>query len=84
VSQYSIVNILRSNTVPEIVGESLNPTQTAKHLLGLVSQGPQRQQMLESFDEIIKSLSGADERAEFVGLDSASKRTAQLVKQLLI
>jgi lipid-A-disaccharide synthase len=83
VSQYSIVNILRPNTVPEIVGEYLDPTQTAKHLLDLVSQGPQRQQMLESFDEIIKSLSGADERAEFVGLDSASKRTAQLVKQLL-
>jgi len=83
VSQYSIVNILRPNTVPEIVGEDLSPNQTAQHIRELVTEGPQRQQMLSGFQEIIKSLSGADERPLFVGLDSASMRTAKLVQELL-
>lgn len=83
VSQYSIVNILRPDTVPEIVGETLSPVEASQSLLKLIDDGEERIEMLAGFNEIIQSLSGADDRQDFLGTSAASMRTAILIKNLL-
>jgi lipid-A-disaccharide synthase len=83
ISQYSIVNILRANTVPEIVGEVLSPSQAASQLMLLTSETKEREEMLDNFQTIINSLSGADNIEEFSGCTSASLRTAILVGKLI-
>jgi len=84
ISQYSIVNILRPHTVPEVVEErELNPDKAAEELLRIIAAGDARNKMLQGFSEIIASLSQADNLPCFAGCSGASERTARIIQELI-
>lgn len=83
ISQYSIVNILRPGTVPEVVGEILSPVTAADELSKLVGDTQPRRDMMQRFREVIDSLSQSDPLELFQGCTTASQRTARLVQGLI-
>lgn len=83
IKQFSIVNILRPDTVPEIVGENLDLDEAVRSMREILSDGRPRRAMIAAFDEIIEQLSGADDLPLFAGCKTASERTARLVQSLI-
>jgi lipid-A-disaccharide synthase len=70
----SLVNlILDKEVVKELIQEDCNPAEIANQLAPLLSDTPQRTQMLSDYEALAKS----------VGPAGASERTAKLVRKYL-
>ncbi len=83
IKEFSIVNILRANTISELLQEDLTPERIVKEVGDLLENSERRAEMRRHFMEIRESLSSFDQDAEFTNCTTPYERTAKLVKRIL-
>jgi lipid-A-disaccharide synthase len=82
-TEYSIVNVLRPGTVPELVQDDATPEATAHTLKLLLFDEVYRANIKAGLADVCAALRSYDERPEFVGTKNAPERVARLAKALL-
>jgi len=84
ISHYSIVNILRHATVPELLQEAVTPAAIAREGERVLFDASWRDLARQDFAEIRAGLASADERAAFTPGMSAPDRVAALIRELAL
>lgn len=82
-TEYSIVNVLRPGTVPELVQDGATPEATAHTLKLLLFDEIYRSNIKAGLADVCAALRSHDDRPEFVGTENAPERVARLAKALL-
>jgi lipid-A-disaccharide synthase len=83
ITQYSIVNVIRQNTVREFLQERASPELLAAEMERLLFDDAFREELSKALGEVAASLNSHDALPEFEGCRSEAERTAALVLSLL-
>lgn len=78
VKEFSIVNVIRSGTVKELLQQDLNPDNVTKELNSLLSDDVRRGRMLAHFAKIRSALSFSGREENFEGARNTPERVARL------
>lgn len=76
---FSIVNVIRERTVPELVQRDCNPKNLALECEKLLYDSLKKREMLNAFEEIINLLSTFEDVPEFVGTNAPAERVARMI-----
>lgn len=82
VQAFSIVNIIRPNTVTELLQDNLNSETICREVLALLENSAVREGQLKGFREIHAALAESESRPSFHPEDNVSTRVARLVLEL--
>lgn len=78
IKEYSIVNVLKAGTVPELTQEDVTASNLARELEQVLFNESVRSKMESNFKELSRSLRAHDKLACFSEADTVAKRVARL------
>jgi lipid-A-disaccharide synthase len=79
ITQYSIVNIIKKNTVPEMAVPGLTAGKVLPLLMPVIRDEAVRADLRDRFSQVVKMLSTPDNNSLFEGCATASERAARIV-----
>jgi lipid-A-disaccharide synthase len=84
ISEFSLVNIIRSGTTKELMQEDANPENFAAELLKLLTDAEYVEQQKRGLSEVVAMLQSHDNHPLYLGTSTACERAALAITEIAI